>query len=497
MNEGGSFNITNTLKPTNQDIVVAFSPAQNTVKYTYTILKNNIVISNKTVEKNEITNINLNETGNYNINVKTYNNEGKENIVNSGTYQIDKEPPTITINNPNITIKKGEGLPDNIINATDNYSNNLEITNNAHTLNLNETGQKTLTYTVTDEAGNMAQENINITVQGINTFLFIAHATIVILAVLLLTFIIKIYKNLKVIKRIEPFTIISHRNKELSLADKTIIWYQNKLKNWRSGFEKSDIAKRYSKKLEKYTEISSVHKTGMDIFISKILFSIILLILAFIVKALTFKILTPYEILLPLLVGFFFLDIIYFIKYRTYRNKLENDLLSAIIVMNNAFKSGRSITQAIDIVSKEIKGEIGKEFSKMSLELAYGLGIDTVFKRFAERIKLDEVNYLTASLTILNKTGGNIIEVFSSIEKTLFNKKKLRLELKSLTSSSRIIVYVLFTVPFLFVLFISIISPGYFSPFITTSIGRIILTIIIIYYIIFVIAVRKIMKVVI
>ena len=165
--------------------------------------------------------------------------------------------------------------------------------------------------------------------------------------------------------------------------------------------------------------------------------------------------------------------------------------------MNNAFKSGRSITQAIDIVSKEIKGEIGKEFSKMSLELAYGLGIDTVFKRFAERIKLDEVNYLTASLTILNKTGGNIIEVFSSIEKTLFNKKKLRLELKSLTSSSRIIVYVLFTVPFLFVLFISIISPGYFSPFITTSIGRIILTIIIIYYIIFVIAVRKIMKVVI
>ena len=57
MNEGGSFNITNTLKPTNQDIVVAFSPAQNTVKYTYTILKNNIVISNKTVEKNEITNI--------------------------------------------------------------------------------------------------------------------------------------------------------------------------------------------------------------------------------------------------------------------------------------------------------------------------------------------------------------------------------------------------------------------------------------------------------
>ena len=165
--------------------------------------------------------------------------------------------------------------------------------------------------------------------------------------------------------------------------------------------------------------------------------------------------------------------------------------------MNNAFKSGRSIIQAIDVVASEMKGRMSKEFKKMSLELSYGLEIDTVFKRFEERTQLEEVSYLTASLTILNKTGGNIIEVFDSIEKTMFNKKTLRLELKSLTASSRIIVYALFTVPFLFVIFISIISPGYFMPFIDNHLGRILLIIMVIYYLIFVYTVRKIMKVVI
>ena len=87
--------------------------------------------------------------------------------------------------------------------------------------------------------------------------------------------------------------------------------------------------------------------------------------------------------------------------------------------------------------------------------------------------------------------------MFSSIEKTLFNKKKLRLELASLTGSSRLIVYILLTIPFFFVLVISIISPTYFLPFVTTDLGLVLLIFMILYYILFVIVVRKIMKVVI
>ena len=129
------------------------------------------------------------------------------------------------------------------------------------------------------------------------------------------------------------------------------------------------------------------------------------------------------------------------------------------------------------------------------MELNFGLEIDVVFERFSKRVNLDEITYLTASLSVLSKTGGNIIKVFSSIEQNLFNKKKLKLELASLTGTSKIIVTALYLVPALFILFVSLVSPGYFEPFYTTELGFIFMGIILVLYIIYIVSVNKIMKV--
>ena len=108
---------------------------------------------------------------------------------------------------------------------------------------------------------------------------------------------------------------------------------------------------------------------------------------------------------------------------------------------------------------------------------------------------LTKVGELTASLTILNKTGGNIVEVFDSIEKSLFNKKKLRLELKSLTSGSRMIVNVLMIVPVAFIFLIWIINPTYFLPLLTSTSGAILIGIVVVYYVLYIIVIRKLLKV--
>ena len=199
--------------------------------------------------------------------------------------------------------------------------------------------------------------------------------------------------------------------------------------------------------------------------------------------------------IIPFIIGFYLPDVIFISKYKIYRNKLENDLLQAITVMNNAFKSGRSITQAVELVSQELDGPIAMEFSKIYMELNFGLEIDVVFDRFSKRVHLEEITYLTASLSVLSKTGGNIIKVFSSIEQNLFNKKKLKLELASLTGTSKIIVTALYLVPALFILFVSLVSPGYFEPFYTTELGFIFMGIIAILYIVYIFCVNKIMKV--
>ena len=173
----------------------------------------------------------------------------------------------------------------------------------------------------------------------------------------------------------------------------------------------------------------------------------------------------------------------------------NNELLRAIIIMNNAFKSGKSTLQALRIASKELPEPICDEFKKMYLDMKYGLSVDTVFERFSQRVKLEEASYVSSSLTILNKTGGNIVEVFSSIERTLFDRKKLNEELKNISSGPKLIVRVLFLVPIVFTLIIYLLNPSYFTPLFSSPLGIIIIGIIIVMFTIYILLLKKILKI--
>ena len=498
MNGVGNLSITNTNNPANSDVTVVFSPSLNVETYNYEIYQDN-KIATTSFPLNKETTINFTETGVYQIKINANLLDGTSQSITSGYYIIDKESPEIIVKNENLEIK--ENVKDTInqnVTAKDNFDGNMtnQVKTNIDSLDLKTNKDQKLVYTVIDRAGNETTKEINIKIIN-NDYLFMFQAVFIILFFIVSLMIIRVQRALKLEKRIEPYTLKPIENNKPSLSEKLIKEYQRMLDKITKNFDKSEIAKKYSKKLDKYTPVTKLHTSGLEIFAGKFITAFIFVIIALVIQGLKLKLLASYEITLIFTFGFFVLDILYFIKYKIFRWKVESDFIAAITIMNNAFKSGRSITQAIDIVNHELKGIVGEEFGRMSIELLYGLGIDVVFKRFAKRINLEEANYLTASLTILNKTGGDIIKVFDSIERNMFDKRKLRLELASLTSGSRIVVAVLLGMPFFFVLVINIINPEYFIPFFTTSIGIILLIFMLIYYIIFVVVVRKIMKVVI
>ena len=127
--------------------------------------------------------------------------------------------------------------------------------------------------------------------------------------------------------------------------------------------------------------------------------------------------------------------------------------------------------------------------------MKYGLSIDTVFDRFSKRVAIEEAEYLSSSLTILNRTGGNIVAVFDSIEKTLFDKKKLKEELKNSTTVSKLVVKILLVVPIFFVLIIYLLNPDYFSPFFESTLGYLMLGFILLMFIVYAYLLGKIVRV--
>ena len=490
---------------TNQELSITYTPSATTRNYTYQVTKNGEVSETYTVPSSAPSQILLYESGTYQISVTMTDRYNQKTEEISGTYVLDLGEPTIKCDSSVITMYQTKNIEDVKKEVTKNckvidgvegdISSKLEI--DTSSLLPEQIGLQKLTLTVSDSAGNVATKDINLNIRKDNSsLLFGFQIGLFLIAIILLYRFIKYKRSVLFEKRLTKYSVEAVYDRRVSVLDALVKQYIDVITRMSNVLGKSSILRKSSNKYEKYTPLyKELYKEPMDFISVKVLTAFLLVIIAVFAKTIQFEVLQLYEVFIPFIFGYILPDILYMTKYKLHRTRIENDLLQAIIIMNNAFKSGRSITQAIELVTKELDGPIAEEFKKMHLEISFGLSIDVVFKRFSERIELEEVTYLTASLSILNKTGGNIIKVFDSIEKTLFNKKKLKLELLSLTGSSKIIVYMLIAIPILFVVFISMISPSYFVPLISTPIGWMITGVIIVIYILYIICVQKIMKV--
>lgn len=485
-------NVSTTKYPTNQDVKINYVP-KNSDTYVYKLYKDGEVIEEKEL-KIEPLNITLVETGTYHLELRRITN-GKIEKIATDDIVIDKEAPILEVGKSKLNLYKGDKIKlMGDVTTSDNYSKEIKVTTNYSKLDLSKEGKHNLVYKAIDEAGNISSKEVTLNVISRNEIVYF-QTGIILVCILCIAFLLKYIRSLKLEKRIMPYTLDSLKKDDVSLFDNIVNSYQKIQFKISESFENSSLLVKLSKRYSKYIPLTDNHLKEIDFITDKLVCALVIVGISFISQIIRFNLLTPYELIIPFIIGFFMIDIYYGVKYKIYYKKLENDLLQAVMIMNNAFKAGKSITQAVELVSIELDGPIGNEFNKMLVELNFGLDINVVFSRFEERVQIKEAEYLTASLSILNSTGGDIIKIFNTIEKTLIDKKKLQFELEALTASSKIILYVLFIVPFLFILFITMLEPTYFNPFFTSSFGFAIFVIIVILYLIYIYIISKLMKV--
>ena len=308
----------------------------------------------------------------------------------------------------------------------------------------------------------------------------------------IITFFIRLNDTIKLEKRIAKYSIKGTRNKyDKSYYDRVLDGYRAFVKKQRKKINK--LFPRLVRRYDKYVTDGEVRAT--DYITHKLVLSLLFVLLTIVATVIQGKLISMIQLCISIILGYYILDIILYVFSKFKKKKIENDMLRAIIIMNNAFKSGKSTIQAIEIASLKLSKPISSEFKRMHQEMKYGLSVDVVFDRFAKRMNLEEAEYLSSSLTILNRTGGNIVAVFDSIEKTLFDKKKLKEELKNSTTVSNLLVKILLFVPLIFVLVIYLLNPNYFDPFFESTMGYVLLFIVLILFILYAYLLQKIVKV--
>lgn len=323
------------------------------------------------------------------------------------------------------------------------------------------------------------------------------HIIFVIFLLFIIIILFRARHTIKLNRKFKKYTVSSiNENKEFSLFD-YINFYFNKLVKINSYIiSKIKVFNKYSTKYEKHIIFEDLDKkNGIDFISKKFLIAYFTLLLYIISLLFQNSKITFIGAFISFIIGFFVLDILIQISYKRKKKIIEEDLLKAIIIMNNAFKSGRSTIQAIEIVKNELSGPISDEFKKIYKDLTYGLSIETVFDRFYKRVEIEDAKYLTSSLTLLNKTGGNIVKVFTSIEKDFMNKKKLMNELKTMTASNVFVFRILLGIPFILFIVIFMLNNEFFNPLFKNSIGIFIVILIILLYSLYIIVVKNVLRI--
>lgn len=326
-------------------------------------------------------------------------------------------------------------------------------------------------------------------------FVFVIQLILLYLIALIFYYLMLLERKLKIADRLNRYTIFK-KGKESKFFDDFFSLYDDLIRTVSKFLYKIKIFDNYSLKYQKY--ISKEEKKvvdKMDFISKKVLLSLVYLLIVICFDVIKNNQITLVQVLFATLFGFFTIDFFLISNDKFQKKEKEDELLTAITIMNNSFKSGRSIMQSIKLVADELDSPLALEFRKMYVDLTYGLSLDVVFKRFESRVKLNDVKYITTSLTILNETGGDIVKVFQSVEKTFFNNKKLKDELNNLTASSKLLYYILLFIPIIFTVLIFILDSTYFYPLFTNTIGYFVILTCIILYITYIVVIKRVMKV--
>lgn len=163
--------------------------------------------------------------------------------------------------------------------------------------------------------------------------------------------------------------------------------------------------------------------------------------------------------------------IVHLARART-RRALADQMVDMLSLLSNALSAGMSLLQACELASHELSNPMGRELNAVMSSVKLGRSIEDAFVDWEQRWGLEDLGILAGSVAVLKKTGGNLIETFSTLARTIRERKKVEGRIRVLTSQGLIQGLTLIAMPFLLALALYAVSPDYIEPLFRTSPGK-------------------------
>ncbi len=150
----------------------------------------------------------------------------------------------------------------------------------------------------------------------------------------------------------------------------------------------------------------------------------------------------------------------------------EDQLAEAIDLLVGALRAGHGFLQGIESVAKEIGGPITEEFNRVIEQVNLGTDPNDALQAVTQRIVSYDYELFVTSVAVQRSTGGNLAEVLGNIADTIRERRRIRAEVRSLTTAPRVSSYVLGGIPIGLLFGLTAMNPQYREIMFNERIGH-------------------------
>jgi tight adherence protein B len=151
------------------------------------------------------------------------------------------------------------------------------------------------------------------------------------------------------------------------------------------------------------------------------------------------------------------------------RLKAFNDQLAdTIALMSNSLRSGMSLVQAMEMISREAAPPVSEEFQRVVREIGLGIGPQAALVNLVRRVNSEDLDLVVTAILVQFEIGGNLARILDSIASTIRERVKLHGEIRTLSAQGRMSGYILSGLPLAIGAILMLVAPSYmaklFSP---------------------------------
>lgn len=179
-----------------------------------------------------------------------------------------------------------------------------------------------------------------------------------------------------------------------------------------------------------------------------------------------------------------------FLKVRR-GEKINKQLMDALILLSNSLKSGMDIVQGFDMVSRDLRPPISEEFSLVVKNYNLGTPFEKALEGMEDRVESRLLSYMVKAIILQRQVGGNLTKIFERIVENIREESKLEEKLSAMTAQQRIQAAVVGVMPWLMTSVLFVFQPSTMINFYSQFWGFIILIICIFWVIVGMKAVHK------